>query len=294
MSSTSRLPPAQAMRHLLDRAGAARDAGLASLTIGDGHAHGDIGYIQNVPAMGRLLGEWSDRPAGCLFLLPMWPPVLVAEHVGTLAAMHDGPFILQTGLGGGRHGYEALGAPVDRRVAVFNECVRIVDRLFAGEVVASELFGFENVSLRLVPERPVDWWMGTMNPAGLDRAARFGAAWYATPGVLVDGFRELDERYRIACEQYGARPRVMLRRDVLILRDGEHARRLGAAAVAAGYRGMDEHQIVCGDPSAVARRLRPFAELGVDQIVVRTMGIDPAVDLESIELLAEVRTLLAS
>jgi hypothetical protein len=41
---------------------------------------------QNTPMLGRLLAEWSDRPAGALFLLPLWNPVLVAEQVGTLAA----------------------------------------------------------------------------------------------------------------------------------------------------------------------------------------------------------------
>jgi hypothetical protein len=45
---------------------------------------------QNTPMLGRLLAEWSDRPAGALFLLPLWNPVLVAEQVGTLAAIAAG------------------------------------------------------------------------------------------------------------------------------------------------------------------------------------------------------------
>ncbi|MEZ5298115.1 MAG: hypothetical protein R2697_18160 [Ilumatobacteraceae bacterium] len=54
------------------------------LSLGDQHLVGpDVGYFQNTPALGRLLAEWSPtgRPAGCLFLLPMWSPVLVAEQV---------------------------------------------------------------------------------------------------------------------------------------------------------------------------------------------------------------------
>jgi hypothetical protein len=34
--------------------------------------------------LGRLLAEWGEAPAGCLFLLPLWHPVLVAEQIGTL------------------------------------------------------------------------------------------------------------------------------------------------------------------------------------------------------------------
>ncbi len=276
------------------RARAAAGAGLASLTMGDGHAHGRVGYIQNVPALGRVLSEWSGRPAGCLFLLPMWPPVLVAEQVGTLAALHDGPFIVQTGLGGSAKQFAALGATTEHRVAVFVESVRIVDRLLAGDVVASDRFGFEGVSLRFVPDRPVEWWMGTMSPAGIDRAARFGAAWYATPGVTAAELEPLADRYRAACDRSGTVPRIMLRRDVLVLGDGHRARRLGADAIATGYRGMSARQVVIGDPASVADQLRVFADLGVDQIVIRTMGIDPALDLETIESMRTVRSMLLS
>ncbi len=293
LSSTTRMRPSDAARHLVARARAAAGAELATLSIGDGHAHADVGYIQNVPALGRLLAEWRDRPAGCLFLLPMWPPVLVAEQVGTLAAMHDGQFIVQTGIGGSPAAYAALGASTERRVARFNECVRVVDRLLAGDAVDSEMFELEGVSLGFVPERRVEWWMGTMNEAGVDRAAKFGAAWYAAPGADVDEVRALDERYRLACEQHDTSPGVMLRRDVLVLRDGRRARELADSAIARGYRGMSGEQIVVGDPATVADRFRTFGDLGVDQIVARTMGVDPAVDLETIELLGEVRQLLA-
>ena len=44
-------------------------------------------YYQNTPMLSRLLAEWSEAPAGCLFLLPLWHPVLVAEQIGTLAAV---------------------------------------------------------------------------------------------------------------------------------------------------------------------------------------------------------------
>lgn len=294
LSSTTMLPVEAAVRHLLDRTRAAREAGLASLTIGDGHAHGSVGYIQNVPALGRLLAEWPARPAGCLFLLPMWPPVLVAEQVGTLAALHDGPFIVQTGLGGSPAGHAALGAPTERRVTMFNECVRIIDRLLAGETVDSELYGFDGISIRFVPERPVEWWMGTMSEAGIERAARFGAAWYGAPGATHDDVRTLDAQYRRACAEHDTTARVMLRRDVLVLRDGARARRHADEAVRAGYRGMDRDPIVAGDPSEVAAQLHPFLEIGVEQIVARTMGIDPALDLETLELLGEVRPLLSS
>ena len=57
-------------------------------------------YVQNVPAIGRIMADWPvDRPIGLLLLLPLWHPVLAAEQIGTLAAMSDAPFIVQTGIG---------------------------------------------------------------------------------------------------------------------------------------------------------------------------------------------------
>src|SRR3989442_13238081 len=90
--------PRQGARWMVERARAAWEAGLDSLFLGDHHATALPSY-PNVPMLGRLLAEWGDRPAGCLFLLPLWNPVLVAGPVGALAALARGGFILQCGLG---------------------------------------------------------------------------------------------------------------------------------------------------------------------------------------------------
>src|SRR5207245_682480 len=83
-------------------------AGLDSLFVGDHHSTPGP-YYQNVPILGRLLAEWGEAPAGCLFLLPLWNPVLVAEQVGTLAAVTRGRFIFQCGLGYDEAQFAAMG-----------------------------------------------------------------------------------------------------------------------------------------------------------------------------------------
>ena len=296
LASFTGTPGAAAARHLVAMARAAADGGLATLSLGDQHLVGpDVGYFQNTPALGRLLAEWppTGRPAGCLFLLPMWSPVLVAEQVGTLAALHDGPFVVQTGIGGSPAQFAALGADADHRVSLFEEQVRIVQALLGGETVSSERFGFADVSVGLRPEQPVDWWMGTANPAGLRRAARFGAAWYAFPSADPSVFDEHAAIYREACAEYGTHPRIHMRRDVMVLADGDEAERLGNAMIERGYRGQTRVQIDCGSPAQVADSLAGWADRGVDQIVTRTMGESPATDLETVEQLAEVARLLA-
>ena len=63
--------PREGARRMVDRARAARDAGLDSLFVGDHHAT-PIPYYQNSAILGRLLAEWDERPCGALYLLPLW------------------------------------------------------------------------------------------------------------------------------------------------------------------------------------------------------------------------------
>jgi alkanesulfonate monooxygenase SsuD/methylene tetrahydromethanopterin reductase-like flavin-dependent oxidoreductase (luciferase family) len=99
---------------MIERAAAAHRAGLDSLFVGDQHVS-PTPYYQNTPMLGRLLAEWGEAPAECLFLLPLWHPVLVAEQIGTLAAIVQGPFIMHAGSAGERPG-SPRWAPASRRV----------------------------------------------------------------------------------------------------------------------------------------------------------------------------------
>ena len=99
----------RAPRSVLAQADAAARAGLDSLTVGDRHSLAPSVYLQNVPLIGRILGVWDQRPVGCLFLVPLWHPVLMAEQIGTLAAIAAPPFIIQAGAGDGQAQFAAMG-----------------------------------------------------------------------------------------------------------------------------------------------------------------------------------------
>src|SRR5246127_4793354 len=123
--------PRQGARCMIERAAAAHNAGLDSLFVGDQHVS-PTPYYQNTPMLGRLLAEWGEAPAGCLFLLPLWHPVIVAEQIGTLAAIAQGPFIMQCGLGWGEARFAAMGVNMKTRPSAFEEALDIVRRLLAG------------------------------------------------------------------------------------------------------------------------------------------------------------------
>jgi alkanesulfonate monooxygenase SsuD/methylene tetrahydromethanopterin reductase-like flavin-dependent oxidoreductase (luciferase family) len=259
---------------------------LDSLTIGDHHTM-NVPYYQNTPMLGRLLAEWGGRPAGCLFLLPLWNPVLVAEHIGTLAALHDGPFVVQTGIGDGAKQFAAMGATLADRGRATDDAIAVVKALLAGEAV-------NGASIALRPVEPVQWWVGGgPTTAPLRRAARDGDAWYAGPNLDQAGAADGMARYQDLCASFGRTPTAKLRRDVIILPDGDEARRLGRALVEAGYRGLTMEHVVCGSPPEVAERLAPFAEFGFDEIVARAMTVPQEVALATAAGLGEVRSLLA-
>src|SRR6202040_4167635 len=124
--------PRQGAHWIIERAAAARRAALDSLYVGDQHAS-PTPYYQNTPMLGRLLAEGGEAPAGCQFLLPVWHPVLVDEQIGTLAAIAQGPFIMQCGLGWGDDRFAAMGVNMKTRPSAFEEALDIVRRLLAGE-----------------------------------------------------------------------------------------------------------------------------------------------------------------
>ena len=293
LSSTSNLPAREAALHLLAMVGAARDAGLDTMTFGDSHTRGEARYFQNTPTLGRALAEWDpERPAGCLFLMPMWPPVLLAEQVGTLAAFHDGPFIVQTGLGGGADSFARFGVNVPHRGRALDESIRVVTSLFASETTSSEMFGIVDARIDLVPPDGVTWWIGTLSDAGIERTAKLGAVWYASHGAIGDGLDQKMEVYRDACERHGSTPVCAVRRETIVLDDGDRARRIARDALASGYRGMTSDMILAGTVDDVAQAIDELSGQGVDEAVLRTLGTSVDTDLETIENLGRVRSKL--
>jgi alkanesulfonate monooxygenase SsuD/methylene tetrahydromethanopterin reductase-like flavin-dependent oxidoreductase (luciferase family) len=283
------------VRAVLAEARAAARAGLDSLTVGDHHATGPAGYVQNVPVMGRILAEWTGRQSGCLFLVPLWNPVLMAEQIGTLATMSDGPFIVQAGIGAGRQQFAAMGADLSGRVPVFEESVKVVNALLEGETVHSERFGIEGACIAPTPPQGVEWWIGGGVAKSIDRAARLGDCWYGNADLTPETAARDLAIYRDACARHGRNPsRIPIRKDVLVCENGSEAVKAGDALIAAGYRGFERAAVAYGDPADVAEQLSVYRDLGFTDIIIRTMApipaeLGPDAAVRSVELAGEVQ-----
>ncbi len=278
---------------MIERAAAARDARLDSLFVGDHHAV-PVPYYQNVPMLGRLLAEWGERPAGALFLLPLWDPVLVAEQVGTLAAIASGRFILQCGIGGDEAQFAAMGAELGERPSRFEEGLDMVRRLCAGETVSgSRRYAHRGARIAPRPAEPIEVWIGASARPAIDRAARLGDAWLAAPALTPTQARESLELYRECCARHGREPTaVAIRRDVYVGSDDAEAQATAASVIDAGYRGFDPEALVIGGIERAADRFRELGEMGYTDVIVRNLVPDQRPALRCIETLARVRELL--
>ena len=298
ISLTSNYPdvkdPRQGAHWMIERAAAARRASLDSLFVGDQHAS-PTPYYQNTPMLGRLLAEWDEKPAGCLFLLPLWHPVLVAEQIGTLAAIARGPFTMQCGLGWGDARFAAMGANVRTRPSAFEEALDIVRRLLAGETVSSSgRFRIAEARLALRPAEPVEIWVGASAPPAIDRAARLAEGWIASPSLTLDEARVQADMYRERCAAYGKRPgAIVLRRDIYVGESSSEAQTVLQHALGRGYRGMPADALIAGSVEEVAERFHSFEQIRYTEILVRHLTNDQPKVLASLERLAAVRAVLA-
>jgi len=286
--------PRQGARWMVERAAAARRAGLDSLFVGDHHAT-PAPYYQNVPIIARMLAEWGDAPAGCLFLLPLWNPVLLAEQVGTLASIAGGRFILQVGLGDDEAQFAAMGTTARTRTSAFEQSLDLVRRLLAGEVVsAAGRFTFREARVALRPAEPAEVWIGASAPPAIDRAARLGEAWLAAPGATLAQAREQLRHYRERCAAHGRTPTtIAIRRDIYVADSRADAEAATGAIVTAGYRGFDLSALVIGTVDEVVERFRALGSLGYTDVIVRHVTDDQPYVLASLARLAQVRKALA-
>ncbi|HYS18811.1 MAG TPA: LLM class flavin-dependent oxidoreductase [Candidatus Binatia bacterium] len=287
--------PRDGARWMIERTAAARQAGLDSLFVGDHHAT-SAPYYQNVPILGRLLAEWGAAPAGCLFLLPLWNPVLVAEQVGTLAAVARGRFIVQCGLGYDEAQFAAMGTTLKYRPSAFEEAFSIIQRLLRGEAVSSSgRFVFRDARVALRPVDNVEYWIGATARPAIDRTARLADGWLASPALTLEEASDQAAYYLERCKAYGRPPAaVAIRRDVYVGESGADANEVVERVLAAGYRGLPPSALIAGSVASVVERFAALAALGYTDVIVRHLTNDQPKVLGSLARLRRVREALAS
>ena len=279
--------PSQIVTHMVDRAEAAQAAGLDSLFVGDHHAT-PMPYVQNVPILARMLASWSGGPAGALFLLPLWNPVLLAEQIGTLAALAPERFIAQCCVGADPEQFRAMGAEPSTRGRDFERAFRVLKALLEGDPVPIEVGGTP-VRVDPVPSAPVEYWIGADAPVAIDRAARIGDAWLAGPNLLADEAVRSLAFYRERCDLYERVPLATpIRRNIHVAESEREISEWILPSMQSGM-GVEAEKVIVGTVAQVAEAFAALAHAGFSDVIVRHFADDQASVLDSYQRLAEVR-----
>ncbi|MFN0145326.1 MAG: LLM class flavin-dependent oxidoreductase, partial [Dehalococcoidia bacterium] len=284
----------EAARWMIERAAAARESGLDSLFIGDHHAS-PAPYYQNTPMLGRLLAEWGDNPAGCLFLLPLWNPVLAAEQIGTLASIHQGRFIMQCALGAGGSQFDGMGISLRTRPSAFEEGLDIVRRLLAGQTVSGSTRypAIKAARIAPIPPEPVEVWIGGSVEASVDRAARIGDAWLSGPELTPALAEHWLRYYRDRCGVYEKTPAaIAIRRDVYVGETDAEAAAVAEPLIDAGYRGIEPESLIYGSVDTVVAKMKSYEARGFTDMIIRHLTDDQPKVLASMKRLGAVREAL--
>jgi len=125
LSITTRYPlgldPREAVRYMAQRVETVREAGFASLWVGDHHVVPDGNYFQNLPTITYLLAWAGEMRVGALFLFPLYQPVLLAEQVATLDVLSGGRFTPILALGDQEEAHAVFQVPFRQRVGRLEE-----------------------------------------------------------------------------------------------------------------------------------------------------------------------------
>ena len=285
--------PRDGARYMVERTAAARSADLDSLFVGDHHIT-PTPYYQNTPILARMLAQWGSKPAGALYLLPLWHPVLLAEQVATLASIAEGRFIVQCALGGDARQSAGMGVDLRQRVALFESSLAVLRRLWAGETVTlGEPWNITEARISPLPPESIDVWVGAQAANAIRRTARLAEGWLASPGLTPSQAADDLGRYTQACAEFERQSTaVAIRRDIYVGADPAEARDAVRESIEHGYRGFAPEALLVGSVEEVAGQISAFAAMGYTDVIVRNICQEQSKALACIERLGDVRAML--
>ena len=233
-----------------------------------------------------------------VMLLGLRAPAWAAKQLATIDAL-AGPGRLRLGVGVGGEfpaEFEAAGVPVTQRGARLDDALTVLPDLLTGRAVDYDGRAQRVCSPPLQPAMaaPPPVYVGGRGDPALQRAARFGDVWlpmWLSPAKVAERSERLAE---LAALQGRPCPTTALLILTRIDDDAAHARAQAEAHIAGQYRmGLDvvERWTLLDSIDGAVQRLAQYAEAGVQEFLLLTLGDDP---LAQYERLATVGTRLTA
>jgi probable F420-dependent oxidoreductase len=231
------------------------------------------------------------RLGTAVLLTPLRSPVHLAKSLATLDQLSGGRLDVGIGLGGNPKAYPAFGISADRRVARFNEGLRLMRALWTESRVtfAGEFWQLEDQAMEPKPvQRPhPPLWLGAHHPDALRRATGWATGFMGAGSATTATFAREVELLRGFLAAAGRDPATMdvgKRVYVAVDRDRERAGRRLAEYFGAFYGRAALAAEVCvwGSVDQCVAGVREVIAAGA-----RLVMLNPVFDeVEQLELLA--------
>jgi alkanesulfonate monooxygenase SsuD/methylene tetrahydromethanopterin reductase-like flavin-dependent oxidoreductase (luciferase family) len=228
--------------------------------------------------------------------LPLRQPVLLAQTVATLDALSGGRAVLGLGAGWYRAEFDGAGVafrPYRRRLEQTREGAELVSRLLDGEIVraSGDFYGVEGACVRAGRERgrpPI--WFGGRSEHILRLAAELGDGWITATNASPEEVERGQARLHELLRERDRDPSAVAIAVPFVTRVADTTERAGDDVEAYIARGNFSGAVkefledatrnygIWGSAPECRRRLSPYLELGVDQVILDLRPPDFSLD----------------
>jgi alkanesulfonate monooxygenase SsuD/methylene tetrahydromethanopterin reductase-like flavin-dependent oxidoreductase (luciferase family) len=296
-----RYTPAQWFAGLAEQVRVAKQHGFSLISSGQHYLTAPDHRLQTLPLLARLSAEGEGMEvATSVLLLPLHNPVDIAEQAATMDVVTGGRFILGLGMGHEGVEYEAFGVDRRRIVSRYEESLDIIVKLWGGGPVEHKGRYFTiprtESMVRSTAQPHPRVWLGGGADAPIQRAARYGFAWFPGGGDVertaqgrATYLRALAEHNRPVPPDFPISSWVYLCESEQQALEEAH-RFMGAGATPEEFRRRAATQMIVGTPAQAVRRVKEMQErLGANYLLCRLQapGMSQAQVLRTLRLLGE-------
>jgi alkanesulfonate monooxygenase SsuD/methylene tetrahydromethanopterin reductase-like flavin-dependent oxidoreductase (luciferase family) len=285
--------PVEGLERLKEEVRFARDAGFRIVQVGDRHAT-TFPVLSGIPLASHLTAIAGDMTVSCLFILPFYDPVLLAEYISNLDVLSHGKFLPIFAIGRWDRDFSSLRIPLSHRKTRFEESLQIMRMLWSQDDVSfkGKRFVIENVTINPKPiQKPLPLWIAGDSEAAMNRAAKLANAWLLRPRLLDEQVVERMSAFREALKKYGRLDKVKafpIRRNVHLAKTCDRAVQEAAPYVKRGaLRGEEKLEgtgIVIGSAKECVDNFKHLETLGIDTVMIRQIVDDRAMVMDMLQI----------
>ena len=278
---------------LYDQAELVESVGFDFAALGERHIHRE-GVVEPLSTLAALGARTEDLGLATTAMLPaLHDPLLLAEQVAMIDRLTDGRMTFGGAIGYRERELAPFGVEMDDRAGAFMEALELCKRFWREDSVThdGDRWSYEDAFVSPRPADAMPVWIGGHADIAIKRAAYRGDAWIASASSTTADLERQIGVYEDALDEFGedrADNDVVLMRDCFVADDAEQARETIEPHLLELYRlyarwgqtYVDEHEVevdydeleekfVLGSPADCVDQLRTYADLGVDQVVVR-------------------------